>query len=272
MKKVLLVCDGSHFSEAAFEMAAYLQTLQPVLLTGVFLGSEIYKYVYLDVNYAAEELAVALQDEQETQIAKSVARFKKDCLKYGIEYRVHEEWESFSLDNLKKEMRFADLAIIGSEVFYKDFDNEHLNSHLKTVLRSAECPVLLVPEQFDTIDNILLAYDGSKAGVFAIKQFVNYLPELCQKETLLVYAADNNNEIPDLPYIEELAVRHFPNLTFYKLNIDPDSYFTTWLSERRNTLVVAGSFGRSGLSSLLRQSFVTDAIREHDLPLFIAHQ
>src|SRR4051794_27709401 len=44
MKKVLLVCDGSHFSEAAFKMAAHLQTQQPVLLTGVFLGAEIYKY------------------------------------------------------------------------------------------------------------------------------------------------------------------------------------------------------------------------------------
>jgi hypothetical protein len=37
MKKVLLVCDGSNFSKGAFKMATYLQTLQPMLLTGVFL-------------------------------------------------------------------------------------------------------------------------------------------------------------------------------------------------------------------------------------------
>jgi hypothetical protein len=272
MKKVLLVCDGNHFSEAAFKMAAYLQTLQPMLLTGVFLGAEIYKYIYIDVNYATADLVTELLDEQEAQIAQSTQRFKELCTKYGIEDRVHEDWESFSLDNLKKEMRFADLAIIGSEVFYKNFDNDNPNGHLKSALHNAECPVLLVPEQFDTVNNIMLTYDGSKSSVFAIKQFVNLLPELCTKETLLVYAAEGNNEIPDLTYIEELAGRHFPNLTFYKLDIDPKAYFGTWLSERKNTLVVTGSFGRSGVSGLLKHSFITDVIQEHELPIFIAHQ
>jgi hypothetical protein len=271
MKKVLLVCDGNHFSEAAFKMAAYLQTLQPILLTGVFLGAEIYKYVYLDVDYTSAELAVELQEEQEKQITQSTQRFKKLCTKYGIEYRVHEDWESFPLDNLKKEMRFADLAIIGNEVFYKDFDDEHPNSHLKTALHNAECPVLLVPEKFESIDNILLAYNGNKASVFAIKQLVSLLPELCKKEILLVYAAEDNKEIPDLTFIEELAARHFPNLTLYKLDINPKAYFATWLSERKNTLVVTGSFGRSEVSVMWNHSFITDVIQEHDLPIFVAH-
>src|SRR5207245_6571487 len=115
---------------------------------------------------------------------------------------------------------------------------------------------LLVPEEFDSIDSIILSYDGSKSSVFAIKQFVNLLPELCTKETLLVYAADSNKEIPDLTYIEELAGQHFPDLTFYKLDIDPKAYFGTWLSERKNTLIVTVSFGRSGVSFLLRFSFI----------------
>jgi hypothetical protein len=272
MKKVLLVCDGNHFSEAAFKMASYLQTLQPMLLTGVFLGAEIYKYIYIDVNYATSDLVTELLDEQEAQITQSTRRFKELCTKYGIEYRVHEDWESFSLDNLKKEMRFADLAIIGSEVFYKNFGNENPNNHLKTTLHNAECPILLVPEQFDTVNNIILAYDGGKASVFAIKQFASLLPELCTKETLLVYVAKDNKDIPELTYIEELTARHFPNLALYKLDIDPKVYFGTWLSERRNTLVVTGSYGRSGISGLLRHSFIMDVIQEHDLPIFIAHQ
>jgi len=271
MKKVLLVCDGSHFSEAAFRMAASLQSLQPLLLTGVFLGSEIYRYVYLDLNYATADLAIELHDEQEKQIAQSIQRFQKLCTKYNIEYRVHEDWDSYSLDNLKREMRFADLAIIGSELFYKNFDKEHPNTHLKTALHNAECPVLLVPEKFDTIDSLLLAYDGSKASVFAIKQFANVLPEFCTKETLLVNAAEDDKEIPALAYIEELAARHFPNLTFYKLDINPKAYFGTWLSERKNILVVTGSFGRSEVSTLFNSSFITEVIEEHELPLFIAH-
>jgi hypothetical protein len=36
MKKVILACDGSHFSEGAFEFARRLNELRPILLTGVF--------------------------------------------------------------------------------------------------------------------------------------------------------------------------------------------------------------------------------------------
>lgn len=120
-------------------------------------------------------------------------RFTKLCDKYGIEYRIHEHFESFSMESLQKEMRFADLAIIDSEAFYKNYDDDQPNSHLKTVLHNAECPVLLVPEGFDKIENIILAYDGSEASVFAIKQFANLLPELCSNKTLLVYADEKNN-------------------------------------------------------------------------------
>jgi len=65
MKKVLLVCDGSNFSEGASKMATYLQLLQPMLLTGVFLGAEVFRYVYLDADYVAADVAGELQDEQE---------------------------------------------------------------------------------------------------------------------------------------------------------------------------------------------------------------
>src|SRR6476469_3969930 len=123
MKKVLLVCDGSNFSEGASKMATYLQTLQPMLLTGVFLGAEVFKYVYLDADYVASEFAGELQDEK-VEIAESREHFTMICEKQGIEYRVHEDISFHTLDNLKKEMCFADLAIIGSEVFFKNFDDQ----------------------------------------------------------------------------------------------------------------------------------------------------
>ena len=271
MKKVLLVCDGSHFSEGAFKMASYLQTLQPLLLTGVFLGAEVFKYVYLDADYVAAELAGELHDEMEEEIAASRKHFEALCNTHGVEYRVHEDVSFDTMENLQKEMRFADLAIIGSEMFYKEYDGDHPNSHIKTALHYAECPVLLVPENFNTATGIVLAYDGSKSSVYAIKQFATGLPELCNNETLLVYATANNKEIPDLPYIEELAARHFPNLSIFKLDIDPKAYFATWLSTRKNSILVTGSYGRSGLSNLFSHSFVTKVIEEHDVPIFIAH-
>jgi hypothetical protein len=87
-----------------------------------------------------------------------------------------------------------------------------------------------------------------------------------------VYATDDNKDIPDLPYIEDLAVRHFPNLDIFKLDIDHREYFATWLSSRKNSILVSGSYGRSDLSNLFRHSFVNKAIAAHDVPVFIAHR
>ena len=271
MKKVLLVCDGSHFSESAFKMATYLQTLQPMLLTGVFLSTQVFKYVYLDAGYVAADFMGELQEEEE-EMAQSRKRFTALCKKYGIEYRVHEEASYFVLEDLKKEMRFADFAIIGSELFYKNYDDQQPNSYLRDTLHDAECPVLLVPENFNVAAGIILAYDGSAASVYAIKQFATLLPKLCNKETLLVYATDENKDIPDLPYIEELVSRHFPNLSVFKLDIDPKDYFATWLSGKTNSILVSGSYGRSDLSNLFSHSFVSQVIAAHDIPVFIAHR
>lgn len=270
MKKILLVCDGSNFSEGAFKMATYLQSLEPVLLTGVFLGAEVFKYVYLDADYVAEDVAGILHDDEE-EISKSRERFTTLCRKHSIEYRVHEDISFYSLEDLKKETRFADLAIIGSEMFYRNFDDQQPNSYLIDTLHHAECPVLLVPEQFDTTSGNILAYDGSEASVYAIKQFANLFPELCNNTTLLVYATDDNKDIPDLPYIEELATRHFTHLSIFKLDIDPKEQFATWLSGRKNSILVTGSYGRSNLSNLFRRSFVTKAIEAHNVPVFITH-
>ena len=37
MKKILLVFDGTHFSEGAFRMASFLNEMETSLVTGVFL-------------------------------------------------------------------------------------------------------------------------------------------------------------------------------------------------------------------------------------------
>jgi hypothetical protein len=270
MKKVLLVCNGSYFSEGAFKMATYLQTRQPMLLTGVFLGAKVFRYVYLDADYVAAEVAGELEDEQEA-IARSREQFTTLCEKNDIEYRLHEDISFHTLEDLKKEMRFADLAIIGSEMFYTNYDDQQPNTYLAEALRHAECPVLLVPEKFDATSGNILAYDGSEASVYAIKQFASLLPELCDNETLLVYASSDNKDVPDLSYIEELVTRHFTNLSIYKLDIDSKEYFTTWLSDRKNSILITGSYGRSEISNLFRCSFITKAIEAHHVPIFIAH-
>ena len=118
----------------------------------------------------------------------------------------------------------------------------------------------------------MLAYDGSNNSVFSIKQFYYLFPESRNTKTLLVYAKDDDTDIPGKKQLEELLGGHFTDLTLLKINAAPQKYLRTWLEDQQSALLVCGSYGRSGFSKLFKKSFVRDIIAEHKIPVFIAHK
>jgi nucleotide-binding universal stress UspA family protein len=274
MKKIILAFDGIHFSEGAFEFARELNGLQPILLTAVFLPQVELANLWSYANNAGTTFIPLLESRESELIQQNIERFEKQCQRNGIEYRVHKEFFNFALSELKKESRYADLVILGSEVFYENMGTKNgPNDYLQDALHDVSCPVLLVPEKFDFPESIILAYDGSESCVYAIKQFAYLFPELCNKEVLLLYVSDDpEKSFPDEVQIEELAARHFSKLSLFKLAINPKQFFNTWIFDKKSAMLVSGSYGRSGFSRLFKKSFITEVIRDHRLPIFIAHR
>ncbi len=272
MKKVILVFDGIHFSEGAFEFARTLNELKPILLTGIFVPQAELSNLWSYADGISGAFIPIQESGTSETIQKNIAHFEKHCQNNGIDYRVHENLFDLVLPQLEKESRFADLLILGSEIFYESLGTTEPNIYLKDALHNVACPVIVVPEKYDFPESIILAYDGSQESVYAIKQFAHLFPELTDITTLLVYANDDvTDDFPDKILIEELAARHFSNLTLFKLNINPKKYFSTWISEKKSAMLVSGSYGRSGISQLFKKSFVKDVIADHKLPVFIAH-
>lgn len=274
MKKVLLTFDGTHFSEGAFEFARALNEKQRILLIGTFLPQMDYVNLW---SYSGGGMATPLfiplaEDEDAETVEKNIERFESLCRKNNIEYRVHKDFIDFALPELKKETRFADLLIIGSESFYENLGTGELNDYLKDTLHGVECPVIVVPEKFVFPKTNILAYDGSESSVYAIKQFAYLFPELTGNTTILIYANETGEkQLPDEINIEELAARHFNDLTVTKLELNPKKYLVTWLSEKKTPILISGSFGGSVFSGLFHKSFVNNIIKEHSMPVFIAH-
>ncbi len=272
MKKVLLAFDGKNFSEGAFEFARKLHELQPILLTGVFMPSSVFSnmWTYADAN--AGIFAPMIDEEDTEKMEQNIAKFESHCRNNDIDYRVHKGYTEYALADLQKESMYADLLIIGSEVFFENLGTESPNNYLQNALHTIKCAAVLVPEKFDFPESIVLAYDGSDNSVFAIKQFAYLFPELCNKEVLLVYASEaEDTDFPDKIEMEELAARHFSNLTLFKLDINPQKFFSTWVSDKKSALLVSGSYKRSGISQFFKKSFINDVIEKHQLPIFIAH-
>jgi nucleotide-binding universal stress UspA family protein len=275
MKKIIIPFDGNHFSRGAFSFAKSLHEIKPVLIAGVFLPTVDYARFFLfPAAFAAPVYIPLMEHFEEENVEENIEQFTQLCQKNFIEYRVHENLYEFSIPQLIKETRFADLMIVGSENFYKSGIGYGSNEYLKDALHDTECPVIIVPERFNFPSQIIFAYDGSASSVFAIKQFAGLFPELCSCKATLVYMGDQKHSIPDQILIEELAARHFKDLTITKLTsgIKEKADIKKWFSLNKDSLVVSGSFGRSGMSELFKRSFIMDLIKEYKTPVFIAHK
>jgi nucleotide-binding universal stress UspA family protein len=274
MKKILLAFADNNLPAGAFEFARQLNENDPVLLIGVFLRQISYSTSSQPTYF--EGLGFPSYAHKEETFSKDVIKkkiewFESLCQKNGIEYRVHQDTDDFAMHELKKETRFADIILLSAELFYNTPADVELSEQLKTILRLSECPVLIIPAEFKLPENIIFAYDGTESSAYALKQFAYVFPEFCNKNVLVVYAASyGEKKFPEEVLIHELAARHFNDLNFLKL--DNVSQFSSWLYKNKKGLLVTGSYGRSDISEIFKKSFVTDIIRDHRIPVFIAHK
>src|SRR5689334_10823957 len=120
MKKILLAFDGNQFSNGAFSFARELNKLQPILLTAVFVPqldlADMWSYGTAMTGVAA--LPIEVQPVETEKVKKHMDHFVELCRKHQIPYRIHEPYYGPALSELRKETRFADALIIGSEGFY----------------------------------------------------------------------------------------------------------------------------------------------------------
>jgi nucleotide-binding universal stress UspA family protein len=273
MKKILIAFDGIHYSKGAFEFARRLNELQPILLTGVFLPQVDFSNALSYAQGGAAAFIPLVEGYNAELVQQQVQIFEEACVRHQIEFRIHKERYDFAMPELKKETRFADLLLLGSEKFYGNLGTKTPNDYLRMALHEAECPVILAPEDFKFPESNVLSYDGSEDAAFAIKSFHCLFPELCDNKTILVYATEKRKaEIPEMDYMKELSARHFSNLTMQILEADPKKYFGTWINDIKNPILVCGSFGRSGISQTFKHSFISEVINDHKIPIFITHR
>jgi hypothetical protein len=270
MKKVITVFDDSNFSETAINFIKQYPSEKKPLLVGVFLSAVDYSNEFGYSISMAGTISPVIEDPE--IVASNIARFKDLCKNNHIEHEVHNDVGEEALERLRKETSFADLLIISSELFFKTLGEKQPGPHMKNILQNAECPILLLPEQFNFPKRTILAYDGSNTSTYAIRQFSYIFPELRKNTAMLAFASDTEDEIPQQDLVEELCTRHFNDLSMKRLDFSPKTYFSTWLTDQKDAIVVTGGYSQKGISLIFHKNFMSEVIAEHRIPVFIAHK
>ncbi len=274
MKKLIIALDGQHFPKGAFNFVKSINSKSKVLLAGIFLSPVDYSKVLAFTGMEGVTLMPEwlMRNEDDVVVNKNISLFKEVCSAEGIEYRIHKDTDLMAIASLIEETRFADSLLISSDLFYQNVSKEQPNFYLEEVLKRSECPVMLVPENYQEPGQVILTYDGNESSVFAIKQFAYVYPELAKKETILLAITHQEDELPEYSLVSELVSRHFPNLKVQSLHLKHKKDFSEWMLNKPNSFIIMGAFSRSIFSQLFKKSFASDVIHDIKMPLFISHK
>lgn len=256
--------QGASFPYSAFDFIQKLNEHKPVMVTGLLLPE-----IMPIKNWAAYSAASA-GNLKDPSIAANTKIFEEKSKAAKMAHRLHRGTTALDLPQVIEETKFADLLVASDAVFFTE-GNETSAEMLQQAMHRVHCPVVVVPENSQYPEQLMLAYDGSPSAMFAIKQFAYLLPEMCRLPTIIVYENDFSDlQIPDREYAAEWLNEYFPNNSFVSLDYDASVFFRS-KAALKPTLVVAGSFGRSGLSQWLQPSFSSELFAQHGLLLFTAH-
>ena len=278
MEKILLAIDAINPDKNALEFACYLGRLTKSKITGIFLE-----------NLVAEERAVlkhsnglhymdwevdVKSDEYKSKkglIEKNISFFKEGCINRGVRFALHRD-RGMPAREVIKESRFADLLIVDTETSFNKRYEGVPTEFVRDVLTKAECPVIIAPESFETIDEIIFTFNGSPSSVFAIKQFTYLLPQLHDKKVSIVQVTREGQwEDSDMYKFKEWLKEHYTDLHFEILKGETDSTLFDYAFEKENIFLVMGAYGRNSLSRFFKRSHADLLIKTVTQPIFIAH-
>jgi hypothetical protein len=278
MQRILIALDAREINLNSLDFACYISRLTKSKITGVFLENLVaenkllikdgYDATYL--NWGPDEADPDYQNKM-ALLRENIAVFQDYCAKKESPCEVLCK-KGTPARELIRESRFADLLITDSKTcFTKKFKGSPTTFE-KDILKFAECPVIIAPDRFSRIDEIIFCYDGSRSSFFSIRQFDYIFPEIMQKNVILLGV--NFKDEADLPEVENLKEWFLSRNTHLHFEFGqgkPGDELFHYLVQKENAIVIIGAYGRSSLSRLFRRTTANQLLKSANLAIFITH-
>ncbi|HLY71742.1 MAG TPA: universal stress protein [Puia sp.] len=271
MRKILLVIDAQNMNNNAIGFGCFVAELTKSKLTGVFLENLLAEEMreLASISTYSNEIPSSNQRNEKTE--SNIRFFREECEKRGITPNIHRK-RGIPIKEMIEESRFVDMIIVDAEMSFKKKIESTPTDFVKDLLQEAECPVIICPEGFGGVDEIIFTYDASPSSIIAMKQFTYLFPQFHEKKiTILEINKENEITVRSKPKISEWLKTHYDLLNFTVLSGDPTEELFKYLLDKKNVFLVMGAYGRGRFSSLFRPSRARLVVKTTSFPIFIAH-
>ena len=278
IKEALVCLESSASSDAATRLAITIANQSKARLIGLAIVDEpdIRAGAATGIGGASykHERDEALLADARHAAADALALFERRCREANVEARALEI-VGRPADSILAEMEARDLTIIGRDANFR-FETESDDAATReAILHRATRPVLLVPESADGPigQNIVVAYDGSRAAKRAIASFA--ASGLAASRNVHVATVDDNGArayematvgVKALADAGVAAVPH--NIVTALTNVEALFKFA---GEIHAGLMVMGAFAHSRLAHLFHGSVTRGLVERTDIPLYLQH-
>lgn len=276
--RVLVGLDGSKSSKVAGEYGIYLSKnlKRPVigvhiidvrLLEGPFLadisgglGFSTYADLLPKIKEVLEAKAEAILDE-----------FAVACREKGGDCSIAEAY-GVVVNELVNMADPEDLIIVGRKGQHPEFLPLLLGSTAEGVARKSKCPVMITPENFKEIKNILYAFDGREKSVHAAT-YVNYLAKHLGTSVKVIsvfedVVKDSERKAEFKNRLKNLLEVDFEFVDRYG---QPEEMIEEYINQNKDSLdlVVMGAFGESTIKELILGSTTNYIASKSPIPVLL---
>jgi nucleotide-binding universal stress UspA family protein len=275
MEKILIAIDSHDLDPKTVRFACHIAKLTGSKLFAVFLqdGRAARKMAFQaltqPIAVAQETLLEAAVEEagSQTLLEKNMLQFKALATGEGVRCHLYLD-KGIPVKDLITETLFADLLILDANTF-SDIAGEPPSGFVKDIIHNAACPVIIAPENFNGIDNIVFCYDGGRSSLYAMKQFAHLFPRLAtQRAKVIDWNAQSTSSIDQARIITWLKT-HFAGVDWLAVRQDEVAPLVSFLREKGDDFIVMGAYGKGLLSSFFPDDPQLGITRTTPLPLFI---
>ncbi|MCG8309549.1 MAG: universal stress protein [Cytophagales bacterium] len=280
MARILVALDGSNsFNKDLFQLSDEILTnLEEHLFVGMLVKDVSYNNT---VSSFVEEPIMAdvsptngFLNQEDHVITNVISQFEKTAKDTNIRYEIYNDFR-LTAHEVVKQSTYADLLILSYGVFFNYLTGKPDTSILYQILKGSKCPVLILPEGTNKIENIIFTYDNKESSVFAIRAFSGLFADNTKDKIVSILSVMPNadEEVKNEKLLLKLVKQHYNNVGMQLLegnNISRE--ISNFAHHVQNPLVVMGAYGRSHISNLLLPSVAQYLLKKSNLPLFIAHR
>lgn len=284
MRKILLCTDGSAYARVGYEYVAWLATKMPVEIEVLYVTDTRKKQAVQNPDFSGSigidsyQNLLAQLVEVEAKKAKLDHKRAKIILKTAAEFFGDRGIDSVKLthetgclvDLFHKFEADTDLVVLGKRGETADFASEHLGANMERIVRSSQKPCLVTPREFQPINRVLLAYDGSES----CQKAARYLAELAAFRDLelhIVTVATHGDEraVKHLASAEEVVKIGGFQPRCQLLHGEPEAEIEKYLAANQIDFLIMGAYGHNRIRHLIIGSTTAEMLRRSHLPILM---